>query len=72
MIAMLAIPAAIAGTFTKRLSVMILLAILICGAFSFFGTLLSFHLDYPPGATIALLASICYILNFIIQSKSLK
>jgi zinc transport system permease protein len=66
-IAMLAIPAAIAGTFTHRLSVMIFLAIALSALFTTAGTLLSFSLNWPPGATIALAASSCYLLNFFRQ-----
>lgn len=57
---MLTIPAAIANLFTARLSRMMLLAIVLCAAFSFFGTMAAYHLDWPAGATIALLAGVAY------------
>lgn len=67
---MLAIPAAIANLFTSSLSKMILLAILISCSLCFFGMALAFHLDWPPGATIALLSGIAYVLSMIATSRS--
>ena len=58
--AMLTIPAALANLFTKRLSHMMLLAIAFSSLFCVFGTAASYHLDWPTGATIALLAGAAY------------
>lgn len=62
---MLAIPAAMANTFTSRLSHMMLLAILLNSLFCFTGLFTSFHLNWPPGATIALIAGGAYSINLL-------
>ena len=59
---MLTIPAAIANVFTSKLSRMMIIAVVLSSLFSLFGTALAFHLDWPGGATIALLAGIGYLL----------
>lgn len=58
---MLAIPAAIANLLTFRLSTMIAIAIILGCTFCFFGMGIAFHLDWPPGATIALLSGLTYL-----------
>ena len=60
---MLTIPAAIANLFTSRLSAVMVLAIFISGAFCFGGTALAYDLDWPGGATIALVAGAVYVLT---------
>lgn len=67
-IAMLAIPAAIAGNFTHRFSAMMLLAVLIGCLFTFLGTAASYQLNWPPGATIALIAALFYLISFTRKS----
>lgn len=59
---MLALPAAIANIYTKKLSTMIGLAVIISCFFCLFGMSFAYALDWPPGATIALLSGLCYIL----------
>lgn len=59
-IALLTIPATLAGLFTNRLPVMIGSAIGLSILFSFFGLEASYLLDWPPGSTIALLAALVY------------
>lgn len=59
-ITMLTIPAALANFWTIRLSTMMVLAIFISILFSITGIAASFYLDWPSGATIALLAGIAY------------
>lgn len=66
---MLAIPAAIANLFTSSLSRMIFLAIAISCSLCFFGMALAFHLDWPPGATIALLSGTTYLMAMILGSR---
>jgi zinc transport system permease protein len=66
---MLAIPAAIANLFTTSLSRMILIAIALAGAFCFFGMGAAYQLDWPPGATIALLSGIVYLFAMLMQRK---
>lgn len=58
---MLTIPAAIANLLTSRLSVMMAIAVMLSAAFCVFGTAIAYHFDWPPGATIALLAGIVYV-----------
>ena len=60
-IALLAIPPAIAGMFCKRLSVMIALAILISAVFSILGIITAYQLNWPPGATIAALSASAFL-----------
>lgn len=57
---MLTIPAAIANLFTVKMSHMMLLAIVLSALFSFVGTGIAYELDWPVGATIALLAGAAY------------
>jgi len=64
-IAILSLPAAIANTFTHRLSKMMLLAILLGLLISIVGMTLAFFLNWPPGATISLTATCLYMLNLI-------
>lgn len=59
---MLTIPAAIANVFTNRLSRMMIIAVILSSLFSLSGTALAFYVDWPGGATIALLAGIGYLL----------
>ncbi|MBS0621590.1 MAG: metal ABC transporter permease [Verrucomicrobia bacterium] len=58
---MLTIPPTIAGLFSHRLSGMMVGAVLLGILFSLVGTLLSFYLDWPSGATIALVAGLAYL-----------
>lgn len=58
---MLTIPAAIANLFTARLSHMMIIAVALSCAFCFGGTALAYHVDWPGGATIALVAGIAYV-----------
>lgn len=62
-IAMLAIPAAIAGTYTKKLGTMMCLAVLLGCLFTGTGMYTSYTLNWPPGATISLCAALAYALN---------
>ncbi len=63
---MLTIPAAIANLLTFRLSYMMMLAILISSLFCFSGNAIAYYLDWPTGATIALIAGIAYVLSLAI------
>lgn len=58
---MLTIPPALANLTTSRLSRMMLIAVGLAACFSFGGTWLSFTLDWPGGATIALVAGLAYL-----------
>lgn len=59
--AMLTMPAAIANQFTTRLSKIMGIAVLLSCLFCLVGTATAYHLDWPAGATIALLAGIGYV-----------
>lgn len=66
---MLAIPAAIANLFTSSLSKMMWISVLLSGAFCFFGMWGAYVLDFPPGATIALLSGLAYLAAMMIGKK---
>lgn len=60
-IAMLCLPPAMANRFTHRLSLMMLFAVFISIGASILGIYLSYTLNWPPGATIALLTTGSYL-----------
>lgn len=64
---MLTIPAAIANLFTVRLSRMMMIAIGLSAFFSISGTWAAFHLDWPGGATIALIAGAAYVAFLLVN-----
>ncbi|MFA6916452.1 MAG: metal ABC transporter permease [Parachlamydiales bacterium] len=66
---MLTIPAAIANLLTKRLSIMMALAVVLSALFCFTGTWTAYDLDWPPGATIALIAGIAYVVFLLIKRR---
>ncbi len=63
-IALLAIPPAIASRFQNRLPIIMVLSIVLGTLFTLTGTSASYYLNWPPGATIALTAAACYTLSF--------
>lgn len=63
-IAMLAIPAAIASNLTRKFLPMMILAVAIGSFFTIVGTATSYQLNWPPGATIALVAALFYLISF--------
>ncbi len=65
-LAMLTIPAAIAGHFSKRLWSMMTLASVLCIAFTTSGLFLSYKVDLPSAPLIAVLAGSTYLLVLII------
>lgn len=67
-IAMLTIPAAIAGFLTHRLSSMMWIAIGFGALFSCLGMYSAYTLNWPPGATIALVAALFYAF-FLVRSR---
>jgi zinc transport system permease protein len=69
-IAMLAIPAAIAGSFSLRLSKMMGWAVIFGCIFTTVGLSLSYFLNWPPGATIALTAAFFYLLSLVRNYKA--
>lgn len=68
---MLTIPAAIANLLSSRLSVVMVIAIAISAITCFMGTAISYELDWPSGATIALLAGLLYVGSLLVRKKSL-
>lgn len=68
-ITMLTIPSAIGGRLTHLLSRMMLIAIGLGGLFTFLGLLTSYQLNWPPGATIALVSALFYLLSLVIPRK---
>ena len=60
---LLTLPPTIANLFTKRLSHMIGLSIALSATFTFVGSFLAFHLDWPTGATIALVSGTSYAVS---------
>ena len=64
-VAILSLPAAIANTYTQRLSKMMWLAVIIGVLISIIGISFSYALNWPPGATIALTATTVYLLNLL-------
>lgn len=71
-IAMLAIPAAIASSLTHRFYIMMLLAVMFGCLFTILGTFASYQFNWPPGATIALTAAVFYLLGFQLKLKLLN
>ena len=62
-LSMLALPASIAGSFTYKLSRMMVIAVLLNIAFSVGGMAIAYRLDWPAGATIALFSGVIYLLS---------
>ena len=60
-IAMLTLPAAVSGQFTKRLWSMMILSVLLSVAFTSTGLALSYKIAMPSGPTIVVIAGICYL-----------
>jgi zinc transport system permease protein len=69
-LSMLALPASIASIFTYRLSRIICIAVFLNILFSVGGLALSYKLDWPAGATIALFSGFIYILS--LRFKKIK
>jgi zinc transport system permease protein len=66
-IALLTIPATIANFFTYRLPIMMIISIFLCLTFNMIGLYFSYILSWPPGATIAIIATIFYIIFLLIK-----
>lgn len=64
---MLTIPAAIANLFTARLSWMMCIAVFLSCVFCMAGMSTSYYLDWPGGATIALIAGAAYV--FVLMGR---
>jgi zinc transport system permease protein len=66
-IALFTIPASIAELFTRRLSRIMIVASLLGMVFTMSGLFLSFYFNLTSGATIILVAGLCYFLAFLIK-----
>lgn len=71
-IALLTLPAAIAGQFTRQLSSMMLLATILGMGFTSGGLALSYQPDLPAGASIILLAGASYLVTTIWTARKGK
>lgn len=69
---MLTIPPAIANLYTARLSRMMVIAVCLSGLFCLSGMAFAYYLDWPGGATIALLAGIAYICSLLATREKTK
>lgn len=58
---MLTLPQMIAAIFSNRLSMMMILSSLISCGLTIAGLMMSFYLDWPAGASIAILSTIAYV-----------
>lgn len=61
-IALLTLPPAIAGLFTKRMQSLVVVASLLCGLITATGLFLSYLLELPTGSTTVILAGAIYLL----------
>ena len=66
-IALLTLPAAIAAHYRRSIKGIMIMAILLGMLFNSLGLYVSYEPDLPAGATIILIAGICYILSFLFQ-----
>jgi zinc transport system permease protein len=69
-ISMLTLPAATAGTLTRKLSSMMGLAVLLGMIFTCLGIYASYALNWPPGATITLVSTLFYGLGLYRSKKN--
>jgi len=68
-IALLTLPAAVAGQWTHSITSMMLTATLLGTALTSGGLALSYAPDLPPGPTIILLAGALYLLSALLASQ---
>ena len=71
-IALLTLPAAIAGLYVRSLNLMMVLATLFGMVFTTGGLALSYQPDLPPGPTIILLAGAFYLLSLVLNQIKKK
>lgn len=67
--ALLTIPATIAGLFTRRLFAMMGASVVICALLSVFGLELADQLNLPPAATISLMAAMGYLVALLAKKQ---
>ena len=71
-IALLTIPATMGCLFTNRLSVLMGIASILTALFCLLGLGASYELNWPPGATISLIAAFGYLLALAVKRKKLN
>ena len=71
-IALLTLPAATAGNFTKRLWQMMLISVIFCAVFTSTGIVVSYSLNTPSGPTIIVIAGLVYLVVIISKNISKK
>jgi len=69
-IAILTLPAALANVFCQKFSSIMASASFFGVAFTFIGLILSFTLNWPPGSTISLVATVAYFLGLGIKKSA--
>ncbi len=69
-LSMLALPASIAGIFIRRLWAIMIAAVVLNIAFSIGGLAISYQLNWPAGATIALFTGVVYLLSLRFKSAT--
>jgi zinc transport system permease protein len=69
---MLTIPAAIGNLFTSQLSRIMSLAVIFSSIFCLAGTAAAYQLDWPGGATIALVAGLVYVLTLVYRKREAR
>jgi len=67
-IAMLTLPAAVGGLFSRRLWQMMILSALFCMLFTALGLTFSYLYDFPTGATIIVVAGGVYIVSIVLKA----
>lgn len=67
--ALLTIPATVAALFTRRLMTMMVVAVGVCAGFSVLGLGMAAGLNWPPAATIALVAAGGYLVLLVAKKK---
>lgn len=70
-IAILTLPATMANLFTRRMTTLMIGAVLASAAIVCSGILSSYTLDWPPGATIALFAAFAYFSALLLKREKL-
>ena len=66
-IALLTIPAAIAGFFAKKIWLIMLIAVGLTAAFTTFGLMISYMSDLPAGSTIILISGVVYLASVLVK-----
>lgn len=69
-LSMLALPPTIAEKFSNRLSVMMIISVILNMLFATGGMALSYRLDWPTGATIALFSGVIYLITIRFKKRA--